>query len=184
MTKKNFFKTAVAVIALSVALPALADTVGGKNLVNTGTGSRTKFGMDMYKATLAVPAEMKGAQANQIIDADQPMMITLKITSSMISRDKFVSAVSDALDAAAKAGYQTADKKAYIDLFSAITIVKGDVFAHQFVPGKGMAITYTTGGKTQVLGTVKNIQFKKAFFAMFIGPKPIQNSMKNEMLGK
>jgi hypothetical protein len=184
MNKKNMVRTAVAAVVLAASLPVFAYTLGGKEIINNGTGTRTKFGMTLYKATLGVVKELKGASETQVIDADQPQVITLNIVSSMITKDKFVSAVNDALDNAAKAGYSIADKPAYVALFSNIKIVKGDSFAHQYEPGKGMTVVYTTGGKTTVLGTVKNLQFKRAFTAMFIGPKPIQDSMKKELLGK
>lgn len=181
MKKSTLVKSSmVALLAILIAIPAFSGKLGGKEVVENGSGVRTKLGMKLYNATLYVPQEMKGAAEGDIINGDQPMSIYMNITSGMITKDKFVDAVSEGLDKAAGAGYGTADKQAYINLFSNLTIVKGDNFNNYYIPGQGLTVTYNN----KPLGTIKGLQFKKAFFAMFVGPKPIQDSLKKGMLGK
>lgn len=153
--------------------------LGGKSMVLNGKGERTEM-ITVYYASLFVPQELKGASANQIIEADQPMAIEIKIDSRFVSRDRFIRAVSEALDKAAVAGYGTGDRQIYIDFFKNVTIKKYDIIEHLYEPNKGMTILYNG----QVLGTIKGIRFKKAFFGIYLGSKPIQNRLKDQMLGK
>lgn len=181
MKKSTIVKGSMAaLLAVLLALPLFSAKLGGKEVVQNGYGTRTKLGMSLYNATLFVPQEMKGAEGTQILEADQPMSLYLNITSGLISKDKFVEAVSEGLDKAAGAGYSTSDKQAYINLYNNITIQKGDSFNNYYIPGQGLTVTYNN----KPLGTIKGLQFKKAFFAIFIGPKPVQDSLKKGLLGK
>ena len=181
MKKTTIFKSSlVALIAILLAIPAFSGKLGGKEVVQDGSGIRTKWGMKVYSAALFVPQELKGAADTQIVNADQPMSVYMSILSGMVTKDKFVTSVSEGFDMAASAGYGTADKQAYINLFSNEVISKGDTFNNYYIPGQGLTVTHNN----KVIGTIKGLQFKKAFFAMFIGPKPIQASLKNGMLGK
>ncbi len=181
MKKSIFLKSSiVALLTVLMALPAFSGKLGGKEVVKNGSGTRTIAFVSMYSAALFVPQEMKGASESQILNADEPMSIFISIQSKIISKEKFVSAVSEGLDKAASAGYGTSEKQAYINLFKDVTIVKGDTFNQYYIPGQGLTVTHNN----KTLGVIKGVQFKKAFFAIFIGPKPVQGSLKNGMLGK
>jgi len=154
-------------------------TLGGKSMVLNGKGERTK-GITVYYASLYVPRELKGASATRIIEADQPMAIEIKIDSRFVSGDSFLTAVKEGLEKAASAGYGTSDMQKYTNLYNSVSIKKYDIIEHLYEPGKGMTVVY----KGQVLGIIKGIQFKKAFFAMYLGSKPVQDKLKNQLLGK
>jgi hypothetical protein len=180
MKKSTIVKSSmVAVLAILLAIPAFSGKLGGKEMVANGSGARTKFGMHLYNASLFVPQEMKGASESDIINKDEPMSIYISITSGMISKEKFVDAVSEGFDNAAKSGF-AADKNAYLNLYNSVTIQKGDSFNNYYIPGQGLTVTHNN----KALGTIKGVQIKKAFFAIFIGPKPAQNSLKKGMLGQ
>lgn len=184
MKKAGFLKVSmVAAIAIAFCLPVFAWKLGGKEMVANGSGTRTKFGMTLYNATLYVPQELKGAGDQQILDADQPMSIQINITSGMITKEKFVEATSEAFDKVANIGYRV-DKAAYMNLYNNITIQKGDTFSNHYDPAKGIMVVHSSGGKNTVLGTVKGLAYKKAFWAIYIGPDPIQKSLKKGMLGQ
>lgn len=186
MKKSQILKLSLtAVLALAISIPVFSLALGGKELVKNGAGSRTKFMMKVYWATLYVPQELKGATDTQIIDADQPMAIDLYITSGMITKDKLISAITEGFDQSAKAGYPTPDKLAFVALYNNVVIAEGDTFSHRYEVGKGITIVHSVkGGQSKVLGTLKGLQTKKAFWGMFISSKPIQGSLKNNLLGK
>lgn len=186
MKKSQILKLSLsAVLALAISIPVFALTIGGKEMVKNGAGSRTKFMMKVYYATLYVPQELKGAADTQIIDADQPMAIDLYITSGMITKDKFVNSIAEAFDQSAKAGYATSDKQAYINLYNNVVLGEGDNVSNRYEPGKGLTVIHSAkGGQSKVLGTLKGLQTKKAFWGIFISSKPIQASLKNNLLGK
>ena len=60
--------------------------VGNDTLVLNGAGIRTKFFIKAYVGGLYL--KKKSGDANAIINADEPMVIKLHITSSMITSDK------------------------------------------------------------------------------------------------
>lgn len=184
MKKLQLFQVfSTALFALLICIPSFSispgSMLGGKAMLLNGKGERTEV-ITVYYASLFVPQELKSASASQIIEADQPMAIEIKIDSRFVSRDKFIKAVSEALDKAASAGYGTTDRQTYINFFNNVTIKKYDIIEHLYEPKKGMTVVY----KGQILGTVKGIQFKKAFFAMYLGSNPIQGKLKEQMLGK
>jgi len=186
MKKSQILKLSLAVVlALAICAPGFSYKIGGKDLVKNGEGSRTKFMMKVYWATLYVPQELKGAGDTQIIDADQPMAFDLYITSGMITKDKLVNAIAEGLDTSAKAGYPTSDKQTFINLYNNVVVAEGDTYSHRYEPGKGMSIYYSPkGGQSKLLGTIKGIQFKKAFLGIYLSSKPAQADLKNKLLGK
>jgi hypothetical protein len=184
MKKLQLLKISLAVmLTFFICLPGFSYKVGGVDLVKNGGGSRTKYMMKVYFATLYVPEELRGADAKQIIEADQPMSMDLRITSGMITKDKFVSSIAEAFDQSAKAGYPTPDKQKYINLFNDVTISDGDTVSHRYDPAKGLSVIFSQkGGATKTLGTLQGLQIKKAFFGMFLSSSPIDNSLKKNLL--
>ena len=173
-----------AMLTLFICLPGFSYKVGTTDLVKNGAGSRTKYMMKVYVATLYVPAELKGAGDTDIINADKPMGIDLFVTSSLITKDKFVSSIAEAFDQAAKAGYPCSEKQTYINLFNSVAITEGDNVSNRYDPANGLSVIFTPkGGSAKTLGVIKGLQAKKAFFGMFLSSKPIQASLKKNMLG-
>jgi hypothetical protein len=173
-------------VVAAMVMPVFAWQLGGKDMVKRGTGARKKAFLTVYYASLYVPAELQTANAQQIIDGDQPMSIVMQIDSRLVSRDTFVSAVREGFAKAASAGYRTASVQQYLGYFNSITIVKGDVFYQNYVPGRGVTVVYkskTTGQQT-TLGTVSGLDFKKAFWAMFLGSNCIDSGLRSGMLGR
>ena len=98
MKKSQFLKLSfAAVLAIAICMPGFSYNLGGKELVKNGEGARNKWMMQVYWATLYVPADLKGAGDTQIIDADQPMIMDILVTSGMVSKDKFVGAIVEGL---------------------------------------------------------------------------------------
>jgi hypothetical protein len=58
-------------------------------------------------------------------------------------------------------------------------IVNGDVFALTYEPGKGTAFVHNG----TLRGTIEGADFAKAIFATWIGPRPIDHILKNQVLG-
>jgi hypothetical protein len=113
------------------------------------------------------------------------MAIDILITSGMITKDKFVNSIADAFDQSAKAGYPCSDKQNYINLFNDVAIADGDTVSHRYDPAKGFSVVFTPkGGQAKSLGTLKGLPVKKAFFAIFLSSSPINDTLKNQMLGK
>jgi hypothetical protein len=188
MKRTNFLRFIAAVLFVVIlSAPVLSFKLGGKDLVKNGTGKRTMpiIG-SVYFADLWVPQELKGGADSAILNADEPMSITLTIDSGIISRDRFVKSVTEAFTKSAAAGYPSADSGLYLNMFNDITIAKGDRFIHNYDPKVGTTVQYRSqaSGQTATLGVIKGLQFKKAFFGMFLSAQPIQASLKKGMLGQ
>ena len=111
------------------------------------------------------------------------MCIVITIDSKLVDRETFLEAISDGFGKAAQGGYAApgSDLNSYKNMYNNITFKKGDKIANYYVPGKGMTVTINNKALS---GSVKGLQFKKSFFAIYIGPKPAQDKLKKKMLGQ
>lgn len=185
--KRSIILILILAFIVSLSLPAVfAAKLGGKELVKLGTGKRTMFIVGtVYFATLQVAEELKGKSAKEIVDADLPMSVIMSIDTKMLTREKFIKAVREGFDKAAAAGYPTDKKDQFLNLFSSLEFTKGDAIFLNYAPGAGLTASYKpAGGAVKAVGTVPGLAFKKALFAIWLGPNPVQESLKNGMLGK
>ncbi len=152
---------------------------GQDSLLLNGAGVRTKFFMDLYVGGLYV--KEKGMEAAEIVAADEPMAMRLHIISGLITSDKMESTTREGFENAT--GGNTAPIQDEIDNFIAVfkeKIEKNDVYDLIYVPGKGVE-TYKNGTYASV---TKGLEFKQALFGIWLGDKPAQKSLKQEMLGE
>ncbi len=170
---------------------AVADISAAGALVRNGSGVRTKsiFGT-LYYLALYVPDTLKGKSGKEIIEANQAMYMVLTIDSSLITRDRFVEATTEGFGKSATAGYASPKKAAFLAQFSRSVFKKGDVILMSYTPA-GLTTTYKKkevgkDGKvtfmSEALGTISGIDLKKALFAIWLGPTPIQESLKASLL--
>jgi hypothetical protein len=177
----------MAVALLFAGSDAMAMNLGGKELVKLGTGARTKGILGtVYYASLYVPQELKGAEGKAIVDAEVPSAVIMQIDSALLSKDKFVEATKDGFAVSARAGYATDKRDAFLKLFDGVVFKKGDLVYFNYVPKAGLAVSLTekATGKSRALGTIAGVDLKRALFAIWIGPSPVQESLKKGMLGK
>jgi hypothetical protein len=152
-------------------------TINEVDVVINGAGVREKYFMDMYVAALYL--KKKSTDATKIITADEEMGIHLKIVSSMVTRDKFKTAVTEGF-ASASSGKATQEEQKKFMSYLSEEFKEGDKIYFDYVPTKGVKI-YKNG---EFKGTIAGLEFKKALFAIWLGTSPAQESLKNEMLGK
>jgi hypothetical protein len=179
------------IAALFISL-AMADLSAAGKMVLNGTGVRTKsiFG-SLYYLSLYVPEQLKGKSGKEIIDANESMNLVLKIDSKLITRERFVEATTEGFGKSAAAGYASPKKAAFLAQFDKTTFAKGDFVIMSYTPAGGLVTSYKKlvekDGKkeytAQVLGTIAGIDLKKALFAIWLGPTPIQDSLKASLLG-
>lgn len=155
-------------------------SVGGKNLVLNGAGTRTKFIISVYHAGLYLPT--KSGDANKIMAANEPMALRMKVVSGFASAAKMKHALNQGF--ANATGGKTAPIKPQIDqlLNSAFKgkISKGDVFDMIYTPQGGTKVVKNGKGLT----VIKGLPFKKALLGIWLSNRPAQGSLKNQLLGK
>lgn len=171
--------------ALALALTFTAAAQAADALVLNGSGLRTKMIIGaLYDLSLYVPDSLKGADAQALIEADQPMEFVLNIKSSLITRARFVEATSEGFAKAAESGYTSDQTPAFLDQFAATEFKKGDVIVMRYA-SDGLSTLYrkqADGSETQ-LTTFPGMGLKKALFAIWLGEKPVQPSLKKALLG-
>jgi hypothetical protein len=178
----------VAVLAISLALPAFArevadvqvpdtTTVGGKTLVLNGAGLRTKVFFKVYVGALYL--EQRSSDPAAIVTGDVAWKVTMTLKRDL---DK------ESILTAFKEGFEknsSADLPKLLPGLDRIgTILKdtksGEVAEFAYVPGAGLTAT-APGGATV---TIEGKPFADAMLRIWLGEKPVQDSLKKELLGK
>jgi len=187
MFKKLLLLCSVLLIFTSVGF---AKEVGGINmpdslaagkdtLVLNGAGVRTKFFIKAYVGGLYL--KQKSGNAATILNADEPMAISLHIISKLITSEKMKDATNEGFQNSTNGN--TAPYKDKIDTFIAVfkdNIKIGDVYDMVYIPGEGTKVY-----KNKVLkSTTKGLDFKKILFGIWLGNKPADKGLRNLMLGK
>lgn len=188
MSKKQIF-TVLLVVLSTFSMDAQKTVSGvkvdeklaldGNNLTLNGAGVREKFFMDMYVGSLYLTK--KSTNAQDIIDSKESAAIKLNIVSGMITSDKMISAINEGFENST--GKKTAPYKAKIDKFKGFfkeKINKGDTFIILYDAKDGI-IVYKNGVKK---GSIEGHDFKKALFGIWLGKKPADDDLKDDMLGK
>jgi len=164
--------------AAGVSLPNSV-TFDGEKLILNGVGVREKFWMDMYAGALYL--DKKNADANGIINGNQPMAIKLHIVSKLITSEKMIDAVNEGFENAtngktSKIASEIATFKSY---FSE-EINKNDVFDMVYLPNEGVKVYKNN----KLQGTIEGAEFKRALFGIWLSNKPADKDLKQAMLGK
>ncbi|MEW5734062.1 MAG: chalcone isomerase family protein [Thermodesulfobacteriota bacterium] len=175
-------------LAMFLVLPAAqAKDVSGVNVPDTinaegqtlhlnGAAARKKFGfVKVYVGALYLQA--RGTDANAIINADEPMAITMSWIYDNTARERVSESWREGFERAVGAK-ETAALKPQIDQFCAAfpdPYKKNDVYTLVYIPGKGVVIE-VNGKETAV---IPGMEFKKAMFGNWLGPNPGDSSLKN-----
>lgn len=177
----SFVLMAPAAVATEIGGVSLPETLvaGSQDLALNGAGLRTKFFVKVYAGGLYLKEKM--ADAGRIIAADEPMAIRMHFIHDGVSSQKLIDAWNEGFANATEG--DTASIKPQIDEFNGYFSEEaktGDVYDIIYTPGQGVRV-YAKG---QLKGLIKGLPFKKAVFAIWLGEKPADKSLKKGMLGK
>lgn len=126
--------------------------VGDQKLTLNGSGSRTKYLMEMYVPGLYLA--QPSSDPATIVAADAPMAIRLQITSGLVTEEKLVESLNEGFHNA-MGGKPEAIRKE-IDLFRkclAAKIAKGDVLDLVYIPGHGVTSQRTARCRVRLKGS-------------------------------
>ena len=183
LTFKKLF-TIILIFGVFLALPIYgADTPDqieyqGSTMTKNGQGTRIIFFMKVYEGSLYL--ETKSANAPDIINLDAPMAIRIDVSSQMVTADAMKKALSEGLEKST--GNNTDSIMKEINQLSSsfdTAVSTGDYYEFIYLPEMGTHVL-----KNSVLvELIKGIDFKKAFFGIFLSDNPIQKNLKKAMLG-
>lgn len=162
-----------------VVVPRTLD-INGSSLKLSGFGVRSKMWVDVYVQALYLTIITQ--EAKEIIDGNTEMAIRIQITSNMVSSNKFSKSVNNGLEKSAGKDLESLRPK--IDLLISMLkdeIVKDDVFNMVYNPKDSSMWIYKND---KLKGKVKGMDFKKAFFGIWLSEKPVDQELKNNLLGK
>jgi hypothetical protein len=176
--KKILFTCMAIIVGISSANAVELDK-SYKDLVLNGQGTRDKFFIDLYVGGLYL--KQKNTDAKQIIDADETMNIRLHIVSSLITSKKMEDATREGFDKSTNGNTQPIKEK--IETFLSVfmeEIKENDIYDFLYIPSTGVEIYKNN----QLKKTIQGLEFKKALYGIWIGEKPAQESLKENMLGE
>ena len=175
----TFFLTVTSFSAYALSGIPNSFNVAGKPLVLNGAGTRTKFIISVYHAGLYL--QKKSSNAGQIMAANEPMAIRMKIVSGFASADKMKEALKEGF--INSTGGKTAPIQPQIDQLMASFdkgVKTGDVYQLINMPGSGVHVV-----RNEVrVATIRSLPFKQALFGIWLSDRPVQASLKRSMLGK
>ena len=183
LTLKKFF-TLILIFGVFLALPIYgADTPDqieyqGSTMIKNGQGTRIIFFMKVYEGSLYL--EMKSANAQDIINLDAPMAIRIDVSSQMVTADAMKKALSEGLEKST--GNNTDSIMKEINQLSSsfdTAVSTGDYYEFIYLPEMGTHVLKNS----ELVELIKGIDFKKAFFGIFLSDNPIQKNLKKAMLG-
>jgi hypothetical protein len=150
----------------------------GTELMLNGQGSRVKFFMKVYDTSLYLGSQ--SSDAEEILDSDEAMAIRLDVTSTMVTIDAMKDALNEGL--VKSTGNNTSPITEEIEqLISTFTgdVTDSDFFEFIYMPDAGTNVLKNS----TYIDTIPGIEFKKAFFGIWLSKNPIQKNLKKAMLG-
>ena len=149
-----------------------------KKLFLNGKGSRVVFFMKVYDGSLYL--ETKTNDAEKIISSNDPMAIRIDVTSEMVTADAMKKALSDGLEKSTNNNTEAiATEIEQLSSSFNSNVNSGDFFEFIYIPEIGMHVLKNN----ELLQKITGIEFKKAFFGIFLSNNPIQKNLKKSMLG-
>jgi len=153
--------------------------LSGAPLVLNGAGIRTRFFVDVYVGGLYLKQPSRDAAA--IVAADEPMAIRLHVLTGLVTSELMKRSIERGFEQSTRG--DTAPIREQIDAL--VHIYDGgvdamDVFDLVYVPGKGLDL-FKNGVHSATVAS--GLRFKRALFGIWFSDRPIQASLKREMLG-
>lgn len=154
----------------------------GKNLQLNGFGTRTKMWTEVYLQALYLTTLSEDPK--EIINSDTDMAIRLQITSSLVTSKKLTKSLQKVITKSV--GEENISKyKTQLELLEKL-LGREDTNVND-----GFNLIYSPSDKSiwiyknNILeGKIPGLEFKKAFFGIWLSDNPVDEDLKNSLLGK
>jgi hypothetical protein len=158
-------------------IPSSMEYQGAKLTLN-GHGTRVKFFMKVYDTSLYLGSA--NSNAEEILNSDEAMAIRMDVTSPMVTIDAMKDALNSGL--VKSTGNNTTpiaeEIKQLISTFNS-DVTDSDFFEFIYIPDAGTNVLKNS----TYIDTIPGIEFKRAFFGIWLSNNPIQKNLKKAMLG-
>ena len=173
-----FFLTTLSLTPIyAVEIPNSMEYQGVKLILN-GHGTRVQMFMKVYENSLYL--EATNSNAEEIMNKDAAMAIRIDVTSSLVTVDAMKKALNEGL--VKSTGNNTGPIMKEIDQLTSTfnsDVSTGDFYEFIYLPDAGTNVLKNS----EYIDTIPGIEFKKAFFGIWISNNPIQKNLKKAMLG-
>lgn len=161
-------------LAWSAETPDLPPRLQGMQL--HGSGVRTVLGLHVYQAGLYL--DKPDHDAEHIIASDAPMAIRLVIVSRLITKARMRRYIQEGFEKAT-GGHMESLAPRINQALAAFheDVNRGDVFDFIYTPGQGVQIHKNE----RAIATITGLDFKQVLFAIWLGPDPIQESLRDDL---
>lgn len=154
----------------------------GKKLELNGFGTRSKLWMDVYVQALYLSVLSQDAEA--ILNSNSVMGIRIQITSSLVTSKKLSKAFEKGLRKSI--GEENIEKiRPQADILEKLIgrepTVEKDFFNLIYSPEDTSIWVYKND---KLEGKIQGMEFKKAFFGIWLSDNPVDSDLKNDLLGK
>ncbi len=151
-----------------------------KTIQLNGFGIRSKMMMEVYVQALYLT--ILSQEPKEIIESDTEMAIRIQITSSMVSSGKLTKNLYKGLERSTGGNLEPFNSQ--IETLKALLsdkIVEKDVFNLIYNPSDTSIWLYKND---ELKGKIPGFDFKKAFFGIWLSDNPVDEDLKNDLLGK
>lgn len=152
--------------------------LSGSDLSLQGEGVRSRMFIDLYIGRLYLEKAL--SDPSEIVNDRSAMAIGLTVESSLITSDKLKEATREGFE---KSIGDTSEMDVRIEqMLSAFNapVSVGDQFYLSWEPDAGVI---EVRRNQQILKRIKGLDFKQALFGIWLGDDPVQDSLKEDMLG-
>lgn len=170
-------QTALARQCEGVTLPDSV-TVDGTRLSLNGLGIREATALQVNVYIAALYLETTSNNADQILASEQKKRIVLRFVRD-VGRDDIVEAFESGFQNNSPGQVGALQAKIRQLLGYVADMSEGQTMQFTYVPGTGLQVVIN--GQTK--GTIAGEDFQRAFFALFIGPRPPNRGLRTGLLG-
>ena len=151
----------------------------GNTLQLNGFGTRSKMFVEVYVQALFL--SKLSQDPKEIIESDSEMAIRIQITSAMVSSSKLTRNLHKGFEQSSGDIIETLRPR--MELLKEMLsdkIVENDVFNLIYNPNDTSIWIYKND---ELKGQIPGFDFKKAFFGIWLSDKPVDEKLKNDLLG-
>jgi hypothetical protein len=154
----------------------------GKNLQLNGFGTRTKFWTEVYLQALYLTTLTDNAK--EIVNSDTEMAIRLQITSSLVTSKKLSKSLHKGI-------IKSVGEENVVNYKTQLDLLETLLNREDTKVDDGFNLIYSPVDKSiwvyknnTLEGKIPGLDFKKAFFGIWLSDNPVDADLKNSLLGK
>jgi len=173
--------TAGAAEALAIKGADFADkvTVSGKKLLLNGAGIKKKFFFSIYACAFYLPQPT--TDPVKAVSDDVCKQVIMHCLHSKIKSEKIIKGWNDGFfNNSQEKMNELSQRIATFNSFFNQDMLENERITLSYTPGQGTSVTI----KKKLRGTIPGKDFMQALLAIWLGNNPVDNDLKNDMLGK